>query len=149
MGEAIRQNLLGTLSKKCKAIVIGTCDGCDLIHYVIGNDPVGEAIRQNLLGTLSEKRMAMVIGTCDVWGLIDCVIGNDPVGEAIRQNLLGTLSKKRKAMVIGTCEPCGVDFNSEDQKTAHLTGKKHMKKIKLSIGECLDKGVRDFPTVLK
>ena len=91
----------------------------------------------------------MVIGTCDVWDLIDCFIGNDPVGEAIRQNLLGTLSKKRKAMVIGTCEPCGVDFNSEDQKTAHLTGKKHMKKIKLSIGEYFDKGVRDFCTILK
>ena len=47
-------------------MVLGTCDGCDLIHYVIGNDPVGEAIGQNLLGTLSKKRKAIVIGTCDV-----------------------------------------------------------------------------------
>ena len=43
--EAIRQNMLGTLSKKHKAMVIGTCDGCDLIDCFIGNDPVGEAIR--------------------------------------------------------------------------------------------------------
>ena len=37
VGVAIRQNLLGTLSKKRKAMVIGTCGVCGLIDCVIGN----------------------------------------------------------------------------------------------------------------
>ena len=48
VGEAIRQTLLGTLSKKGKGMVIGTCGVWGLIDYVVGNDPVGVAIRQNL-----------------------------------------------------------------------------------------------------
>ena len=58
------------------------------------------------------------------------------MAEAVRQNLLGNLPVKRKAEVVGTCEPCGLEFNSVDQQQAHLSGKKHAKKMKLSDSKC-------------
>ena len=62
--------------------------------------------------------------------------GPDPVGEAVRQNLLGNLPKKRKAVMVGRCDTCGIEFNSEDQQSAHMGGKKHAKRMKQAGGEC-------------
>ena len=58
------------------------------------------------------------------------------MAEAVRQNLLGTLPVKRKVEVVGICEPCGIEFNCLDQQQAHLNGKKHAKKMKLSDSKC-------------
>ena len=46
-------------------------------------------------------------------------------------NYHGNGRKKAKSMALGRCELCGVDFTSECQRESHMTGKKHLKNVRL------------------
>ena len=54
--------------------------------------------------------------------------------SAVKANLMGKLPTKRIAYE-GRCSVCNVQYTSSSHEAQHMSGQKHLKKIKLAEGK--------------